>query len=111
MRFPFSRFKVIVTFILMFMICAILVAQEKQQTPTMDMNLSYKKWTGDSDGMIQRRIIRVLVIHNKTTYFVDNGTQRGDAYDAMKEFETVLNKKDESGKAPRKCGVHSGITR
>ncbi len=98
MRFPFSRFKVIVTFVLMFMICAILVAQEKQQTPTMDMNLTYKKWTGDLDGMIERRIIRVLVIYNKTTYFVDNGTQRGVAYDAMKEFETVLNKKMNLGK-------------
>jgi membrane-bound lytic murein transglycosylase MltF len=51
------------------------------------------KWTGDLDGMIKRRLIRVLVTYNKTHYFVDRGTQRGLTYDAFRIFEDDLNKK------------------
>jgi membrane-bound lytic murein transglycosylase MltF len=51
------------------------------------------KWTGDLDGMIKRRIIRVLVTYSKTNYFVDRGTQRGITYDAFRLFEDDLNKK------------------
>lgn len=59
-------------------------------------------WNGDLDGMVKRRLIRALVVYNKLTYFVDNGTQRGVAYDSMKEFETILNKKLKMGK----LGLH-----
>ncbi|MBN1545240.1 MAG: transporter substrate-binding domain-containing protein [Syntrophaceae bacterium] len=51
------------------------------------------QWTGDLDGMIKRRMIRVLVTYNKTHYFADRGTQRGVAYDAFRLFEDDLNKK------------------
>jgi membrane-bound lytic murein transglycosylase MltF len=51
------------------------------------------KWTGDLDGMIKRRLIRLLVTYNKTHYFVDRGTQRGLAYDFGRLFEDDLNKK------------------
>jgi membrane-bound lytic murein transglycosylase MltF len=59
-----------------------------------------QKWTGDLDGMIKRRRIRVLTTYSKTHYFIDKGQQRGVAYDAFKEFETVLNKKYKTGKLP-----------
>jgi hypothetical protein len=51
------------------------------------------KWTGDLDGMIKRRQIRVLVTYNKTHYFVDRGTQRGLSYEFGRLFEDDLNKK------------------
>jgi membrane-bound lytic murein transglycosylase MltF len=51
------------------------------------------KWTGDLDGMIKRRFIRVLVTYSKTNYFVDRGTQRGLTYDSFRLFEDDLNKK------------------
>lgn len=51
-------------------------------------------WTGDLDGMMKRRVIRVLVPYSKTLYFVDlGGTQRGISFDAMRAFETQLNRK------------------
>ena len=37
-------------------------------------------WTGDLDGMIARRVIRVLTVYSKTFYFVDKGIQRGISY-------------------------------
>ncbi|MBZ5537951.1 MAG: transporter substrate-binding domain-containing protein [Acidobacteriia bacterium] len=52
-----------------------------------------RKWTGDLDGMIQRRVIRVLTTYSKTNYFVDQGTQRGLVYDSFRMFEDDLNKK------------------
>jgi membrane-bound lytic murein transglycosylase MltF len=54
-------------------------------------------WTGDLDGMLERRVIRVLVVPSKTRYFVEEGRQRGVTYEALKEFEDVLNRKQENG--------------
>jgi membrane-bound lytic murein transglycosylase MltF len=56
-----------------------------------------QKWTGDLDGMIKRRVIRVLVIYSKTFYFVDRGTQRGATYDAFRGFEDDLNRRLKTG--------------
>src|SRR5687767_6138642 len=50
-----------------------------------------KPWTGDLDGMVERRFIRVLVTFNKTNYFVDKAEQHGATYEAGKLFETFLN--------------------
>jgi membrane-bound lytic murein transglycosylase MltF len=67
--------------------------QATREQPTgLPGDLVAKPWTGDLDGMIQRRMIRVLVPFSKTQYFIDNGTQRGLAYDAFKLFEDELNK-------------------
>jgi membrane-bound lytic murein transglycosylase MltF len=52
-----------------------------------------KPWTGDLDGMIKRRLIRVLTVYSKTFYFTDKGTQRGSTYDLFRLFEEDLNKK------------------
>ncbi len=57
------------------------------------LSMPDKKWTGDLDEMIKRRQIRVLVAWNKTTFFIDKGTPRGAAYDALTAFEEALNKK------------------
>jgi membrane-bound lytic murein transglycosylase MltF len=57
----------------------------------------FAPWKGDLDEMVKRRAIRVLVAYNKTTYFVDKGTPRGAAYEALKSFEAELNKKRQLG--------------
>jgi membrane-bound lytic murein transglycosylase MltF len=51
------------------------------------------KWTGDLDGMIERRLIRVLTTYSKINYFVDQAVQRGLIYDAFRKFEDDLNAK------------------
>ena len=56
-------------------------------------NFAVKEWTGDLDGMIKRRAIRVLVPYSKTFYFVDRGTQRGLTYEAFRLFEDDPNRK------------------
>jgi len=47
---------------------------------------------GDFDAMVKDRVIRVLVTHNKTNFFLDGGTQRGITADGLREFEKALNK-------------------
>lgn len=47
-----------------------------------------ERWTGDFDGMLDRRMIRVLVVHNKMTFFLDKGQQRGATHDLFIAFQT-----------------------
>ena len=55
--------------------------------------LALAPWKGDLDGMIERRLIRVLTTYSKTHFFIDQGTQRGLVPDAFKLFEDELNKR------------------
>jgi membrane-bound lytic murein transglycosylase MltF len=50
-------------------------------------------WLGDFDGMLERRMVRVLVPYSRTLYYNDKGAQRGWVADALKDFEVWLNKK------------------
>jgi membrane-bound lytic murein transglycosylase MltF len=50
-------------------------------------------WTGDLDGMLKRRVIRVATTYNRTHYFVDRGVQRGMVYEGFKLFEDEINAK------------------
>ncbi|MDM0022527.1 lytic transglycosylase F [Variovorax saccharolyticus] len=61
-------------------------------TLTIDLAQA-KPWTGDLDGMIERRVIRVLTVNSKTFYFVDKGVNRGIVVDHFRLFEDELNKK------------------
>jgi membrane-bound lytic murein transglycosylase MltF len=70
----------------------------KDQSAYAPADITARKRTGDLDGMIKRRQIRVLVTYNKTHYFVDRGTQRGLTYDFGRLFEDDLNKKLKNNK-------------
>jgi membrane-bound lytic murein transglycosylase MltF len=50
------------------------------------------KWTGDFDGMVERRRIRILTPYNKTHYFIDKGQPRGIVYEAGQKLEEDINK-------------------
>ena len=62
-------------------------------TQSTGLPIPRKPWTGDYDAMVKRRLIRVLVPHSKTMYFVEMGQPRGIAYEALKAFEDQINKK------------------
>jgi len=48
-------------------------------------------WKGDLNGMIERRYIRVLTVHNPMMFFLDGAKQRGTNYELLKLFEDQLN--------------------
>jgi membrane-bound lytic murein transglycosylase MltF len=54
-------------------------------------------FAGDLDGMIQRRVIRILAPYSKTFYFVDRGVQRGLIYEIGEILERDLNKRLKTG--------------
>ena len=72
-------------------------AQESKAPPpqreqlTIETDGAIKPWIGDLDGMVERRLVRVLVVHSKTFYFLDRGVQRGATYDVFRLFEDDLN--------------------
>jgi membrane-bound lytic murein transglycosylase MltF len=75
------------------------LASAQQQPSQLPKGPSLQgKFTGDLDGMLQRRVVRVLVIPGRTTYFVDKADQRGTAYDALKGFEKEFNQKQKGSK-------------
>jgi membrane-bound lytic murein transglycosylase MltF len=56
-----------------------------------------EQWVGDFDGIAERKVIRVLVVHNKMLYFLDRGQHRGVNVDLFNAFEEFVNKKMKSG--------------
>jgi membrane-bound lytic murein transglycosylase MltF len=72
-----------------------------ESAPPLELHENYEQLLDpqfdDLDGMLKRRVIRVLVVQSKLFYFVDQGQQRGVTYDALKMFEAELNKKFKTG--------------
>ena len=67
-------------------------------TPTIQpaarcIEIQEKSWTGDFNGMLERRLIRVLVPYSRSLYFNDKGRERGITADNVRDFERWINKK------------------
>ena len=48
-------------------------------------------WSGDLPVLLEKRVVRMLVVFSKTFYFIDKGQQRGITYDFGMELEKYLN--------------------
>ena len=70
-----------------------ITSAEGPGTQLRALDLSRKQWTGDFDGMFERRAVRVLVPYSRTLYFNDKGRQRGITADFIRDFEKYLNQK------------------
>jgi membrane-bound lytic murein transglycosylase MltF len=57
------------------------------------ISLARQSWTGDFDGLVARRHIRVLVPYSRSLFFVDKGRERGLTAEFIREFEGYLNEK------------------
>lgn len=70
------------------------VAGEDQEDRAEEAMLKFvhEPWTGDLDGMLQRGLIRVLVVSSKTMYFAEKSRQRGIAYELLTTFQDHINK-------------------
>jgi membrane-bound lytic murein transglycosylase MltF len=70
----------------------------EQDGPTLDVvERAMTPRTGDYDALVKRRLIRVLTVFGRTSYFVDRGRQRGITYEAFKEFEDFVNRREKTG--------------
>jgi len=73
-----------------------LVSAAEQGLPEELQGLN-EAWTGDFDGMQDRRVVRVLTTFAKGLYFLDGADQRGATYEMVKMFEEEINEKLETG--------------
>src|SRR5262244_1626883 len=70
-----------------------LAALAQAAAPVASLQPELQPWSGDFDGMLERRMVRVLVPYSRSLYFNDKGAQRGLVADSLKDFEVFLNKK------------------
>jgi len=59
-----------------------------------------QSWSGDLDGMLKRRVVRVLVIPDKMYFFFDGVQLRGATVDVMRDFEKFLNERSKTTRTP-----------
>ena len=57
-------------------------------------------WTGDLDGMVKRRLVRLLVVPSRTDYYLDHGEPKGVTAEYAREFERRLNRRFQIGARP-----------
>lgn len=60
------------------------------QSPAETLPLM-EAWTGDLDGMRQRRLIRVAVPNSGFFYYINNGRQYGTVAESIRLFEKFVN--------------------
>ncbi|MDX1816014.1 MAG: lytic transglycosylase F, partial [Thermodesulfobacteriota bacterium] len=66
---------------------------KRAEAPSGSLPVKVREWKGDLDGMVERRLIRALVVNSKTFYFLEEGRQYGASYEGLKAFEKELNRK------------------
>src|SRR5215469_950843 len=60
-------------------------------TLSLDPTFFERPWTGDLDGMFNRRLVRILTVNSKTQFFADDGVLRGTVVDYARLLEDHLN--------------------
>ncbi len=68
-----------------------------QAIATEEFSMVAERATRSYQDMLDVRLIRVLVVRNKTFYFFDGAQQRGISYDFLKIFEEQLNEELATG--------------
>ena len=72
-------------------------AKEAEQKLIEILTLLRAPHLQDFDEMVSAGAIRALVVYSKTSYFLDGAVQRGLSYDALREFESFINRKLNTG--------------
>ena len=86
-------------------------------TLTIDLAEMQKPWTGDLDGMIERRVIRVLTVNSKTFYFHRQGRparhrrRLRPAVRGRAQQEARRRKEAQEQEPEGAGGLHSGAAR
>jgi membrane-bound lytic murein transglycosylase MltF len=85
-------------------------SSQAKPTPTTKpaarhVDIKKRSWTGDFDGMLKRRTIRVLAPYSRSLYFNDKGRERGIIADNVRDFERWINKKYTKNRGKRTISV------
>ena len=64
----------------------------QDQSPfTIPFEQLWKPWTGDLTGMVERRMVRVVVPYGGYQFYYDGGEPKGAVYELLKKLEAHLN--------------------
>jgi membrane-bound lytic murein transglycosylase MltF len=58
----------------------------------MEFSVLWKPWSGDFEGMVERRVIRAVVPYGGYQFFYDEGVPSGAVYELLQRFESFVNK-------------------
>lgn len=84
--------------------CALLLGAPTIATAETIISLpKVETTTGDFDGMLKRRLIRILVVPSKTFFFLDKGESFGLTAEAGRHLEKWINQRHQKG--PYKINV------
>lgn len=74
--------------------CASTASRAESELPVEPLSLPRTlTWSGDFDGLLQRRIVRILVVPSKTFFFLDKADTLGVTAETGQEFEKWINKR------------------
>jgi hypothetical protein len=62
--------------------------------------IANEPWTGDWDGIRDRRQLRVLTTYNRTNFLIESGQGRGLEYEAMMRLQDYVNARHAPGDRP-----------
>jgi membrane-bound lytic murein transglycosylase MltF len=69
-----------------------------QEAPPPRNDLKFvTAWTGDLDGMEERRVVRILTVYSPGRYFIDEADEKGIVAELAERFEEALNKRLKRG--------------
>lgn len=57
-----------------------------------DFNVALQPWKGDYDGMVQRKMVRILVPYSRTHFFLDGASKRGIVAAFGRKLEQEINR-------------------
>lgn len=87
-------------FLLLFTSAALLGASDVLNEPDEIIEHANQRWTGDLDGIVERRFMRILTVHNPLFFSFDGVKQKGMVAELAKLFEKHLNEEIGSVLAP-----------
>ncbi len=66
---------------------------DAEATEVRSLGVNNQAWSGDFDGMLERRLVRIAVPYGRTLFYHDRGRERGLTAEAARKFEEYLNKR------------------
>jgi membrane-bound lytic murein transglycosylase MltF len=75
-------------------------ASSSAAPPPIGLRTDLGTWTDDFDGLMKRRVIRILAPYSRTLFFEDRGTFYGTVAENARVLEIWLNKTFKTGSRP-----------
>lgn len=68
-------------------------ASPGEESGLRGLPLSESRWVSDFEGLLEKRVIRVVTPYSRTFFYLDRGHERGLTVELVRDFEHHLNQK------------------